>query len=156
MYKKLCYLLAFLLSCLFSIQSAFAVPAITTQGNQVLIGGQQGSLAGNSFFWSNYGGDAYYNQNVVSWLKEDWKATVVRAAMGVEDYNGYLSNPSLNLNAVTTVVDAAIAEDIYVIIDWHSHYAEYNTNAAVEFFRDMAQRYGKHLLSLQFVNTQII
>jgi len=124
--------------------AAFAVPPITTQGNQVLIGGQPGSLAGNSFFWSNFGGDAYYNQNVVSWLKEDWNATIVRAAMGVEEFNGYLSNRNLNLNAVTAVVDAAIAQDIYVIIDWHTHHAENHTNAAVEFFSDMAQRYGNN------------
>jgi len=143
MFRKSRFLLSFILIVL-AINPAFAVAPITTQGNQVLIGGQQGSLAGNSFFWSNFGGDAYYNQNVVSWLKEDWNTTIVRAAMGVEEFNGYLSNRNLNLDAVTAVVDAAIAEDIYVIIDWHTHHAENNTNAAVEFFSDMAERYGDH------------
>ena len=143
MFKRVLYLLP-LVSLAFVIKSAFAVPPITTQGNQVLIGGQQGSLAGNSFFWSNFGGDAYYNANVVAWLKDDWNTTIVRAAMGVEASNGYLTNRSLNLNAVTSVVDAAIAEDMYVIIDWHTHHAELNTNAAVEFFGDMAQRYGNN------------
>ena len=143
MFKKALYLLP-LVSFAFAIKSALAVPPITTQGNQVLIGGQQGSLAGNSFFWSNFGGDAYYNANVVAWLKDDWNTTIVRAAMGVEASNGYLTNRSLNLNAVTSVVDAAIAEDMYVIIDWHTHHAELNTNAAVEFFGDMAQRYGNN------------
>ena len=91
-------------------------------------------MAGNSFFWSNFGGDAYYNRNVVSWLKEDWNANIVRAAMGIEEFNGFLSNPELNRNAVRAVVEAAIAEDIYVIIDWHTHNAEANTQAAVDFF----------------------
>jgi len=142
MYRLSIYLCIFLFT--FSIKPALSLPEITTEGNQVLIGGQQGSLAGNSFFWSNYGGEAYYNQNVVSWLKEDWNATIFRAAMGIEDYNGYTTNPNFNVNAVTAVVDAAIAEDIYVIIDWHSHYAENNTQAAVQFFTDMAQRYGQY------------
>ena len=125
-------------------QTIFAVAPITTSGNQVLIGGQEGSLAGNSFFWSNFGGDAYYNENVVSWLKQDWNATIVRAAMGVEEFNGFLSNPNLNLNAVKAVVDAAIANDIYVIIDWHTHHAENNTSAAINFFSNMAEEYGSH------------
>lgn len=128
---------------LFTVNAqSFSVEPITTQGNQVLIGGRTGSLAGNSFFWSNYGGDAYYNRDVVSWLKEDWNATIVRAAMGVEEFNGFLSNPSLNRDAVEAIVEAAIGEDIYVIIDWHTHHAESNTQAAVNFFSDMAERYG--------------
>ncbi len=126
----------------YSLRPALAAEPITTSDNQVLIGGQRGSLAGNSFFWSNFGGDAYYNRNVVSWLKQDWNATIVRAAMGVEEFNGFISNPNLNRNAVRAVVDAAIAEDIYVIIDWHTHNAEVNQQAAVSFFSEMAQEYG--------------
>jgi len=131
-------------ACLAPRISIAEVAPITTQGNQVLIGGQEGSLAGNSFFWSNFGGDAYYNANVVSWLKQDWNATIVRAAMGVEELNGFLSNPSLNRNAVIAVVEAAIANDMYVIIDWHTHNAEDNTQAAVNFFGEMAELYGDH------------
>lgn len=143
MYRKSVYLLPFLfLLCLFSVKSALAVPAITTQGNQVLIGGERGSLAGNSFYWTNFGGDAYYNRNVVSWLQEDWNTTIVRAAMGIQEFNGFLSNRDTNFNAVVSLVDAAIAEDVYVIIDWHSHSAEFNRNEAVQFFSEMAERYG--------------
>ena len=94
--------------------STFAVAPITTSGNQVLIGGQEGSIAGNSFFWSNFSpvnssdgrANGYYNANVVSWLKEDWNSSIVRAAMGVEEFNGFLSNPEINLGAVRAVVDA--------------------------------------------------
>ena len=149
MYRKSFYLLPFVfLLCLFSAKSALAVPAITTQGNQVLIGGEQGSLAGSSFYWTNFGGDVYYNRNVVSWLKEDWNTTIVRAAMGIQEFNGFLSNRSTNFNAVVSLVEAAIEEDVYVIIDWHSHSAENNTNEAVQFFSEMAERYGdnEHVL----------
>ena len=103
-------------------------------------------FAGNSFFWSNdnWGGERFYQSEVVSWLKLDWKTTVVRAAMGVEDPGGYLDNNVSNKNRVITIVDAAIDEGLYVIIDWHSHHAEDNTNEAVSFFEEMADLYGEY------------
>ena len=103
-------------------------------------------FAGNSFFWSNdnWGGERFYKSEVVSWLKLDWKATIVRAAMGVEDPGGYLDNNVSNKNRVITIVDAAIDEGLYVIIDWHSHHAEDNTNEAVSFFEEMADLYGEY------------
>jgi len=103
-------------------------------------------FAGNSFFWSNdnWGGERFYQSEVVSWLKLDWKTTIVRAAMGVEDPGGYLDNNVSNKNRVITIVDAAIDEGLYVIIDWHSHHAEDNTNEAVSFFEEMADLYGEY------------
>jgi len=133
-----------LLLIAFYSQPSHAVSPITTQDNQVLIGGQQGSLAGNSFFWSNFGGDAYYNANVVAWLKEDWNTTIIRAAIGVEEFNGILTNPNLNRSALIALIDAAINNDMYIIIDWHTHHAEANTQAAVNFFSEMAETYGHH------------
>ena len=44
--------------------------------------------------------------------------------MGVEDPGGYLDNQQSNKKRLKTIVDAAIDEGIYVIIDWHSHNAE--------------------------------
>jgi len=122
-----------------------ALPPVTTQGNKVLYGGKTGSLAGNSFFWSNnsWGGERYYNRATVSWLKRDWTTKIVRASMGVEDPGGYIDDANANRNRVIALVEAAIAEDMYVIIDWHSHRAEDNQAAAVSFFRDMANRYGQ-------------
>lgn len=120
------------------------VPKLTVQGNKVLVGGQQKSLGGNSLFWSNneWGGEKYYNANVVNWLQSDWKSTIVRAAMGINEGGGYLSDKTGNKNKVKAVVDAAIAKDIYVIIDWHSHIAESQQTEAVAFFKEMAQTYG--------------
>ena len=117
-----------------------SVNKIVNQHNEVV------SFAGNSFFWSNdnWGGEKYYNASVVSWLKTDWRATIVRAAMGVEDTGGYMNNPESNKTKLKAVVDAAIVEGLYVIIDWHSHHVENYTAQATAFFREMAEQYGEY------------
>ena len=121
------------------------VSPLSVRGNQVLAGGQPASFAGNSLFWSNtgWGGEKFYNANVVRWLKNDWNSKLVRASMGVEDANGYLQDPAGNKARVKAVVDAAIANDMYVIIDWHSHKAENYRPQAIAFFEEMARTYGK-------------
>jgi endoglucanase len=132
-----------MMSCL---SSAYAdVAPITTQGNKLLFGGKAGSISGNSLFWSNngWGGEKYYTAGTVNWLKTDWNSKLVRAAMGVEESGGYLSDKTGNKNKVKAVVDAAIANDVYVIIDWHTHHAENYQAEAVSFFREMAQTYGQ-------------
>jgi endoglucanase len=85
----------------------------------------------------------FYTAEAVAWLKNDWKITVVRAAMAIE-HEGYLSNPIREKERVKVVVDAAITEGIYVIIDWHDHNAEQHIEEAKSFFREMAQEYGSH------------
>jgi endoglucanase len=130
---------------LFATTAARAdVAPLSVNGNQIRAGGQPASFAGNSLFWSNtgWGGERYYNANVVRWLKTDWKSNIVRAAMGVDDSGGYLHDRNGNLGRVRAVVDAAIANDMYVIIDWHSHHAESYRSDAIAFFQDMARTYG--------------
>ena len=60
-----------------------AVSPLSVSGNKILAGGQPASFSGNSLFWSNtgWGGDKFYNGNVVAWLKNDWKSRIVRVAM---------------------------------------------------------------------------
>ncbi|NHZ95537.1 cellulase family glycosylhydrolase [Massilia sp. CCM 8734] len=122
------------------------VAALSVAGNQVLVGGKPGSISGSSMYWSNNGwpGARFYNAGAVGWLKEDWKAKLVRAAMGVEEDGGYIQFPADNKARVKAVVDAAIAKDMYVIIDWHSHYAFRHQNEAIAFFQEMARTYGNH------------
>lgn len=104
--------------------------------------GQPVVLRGMSFGWHNLW-PRFYNAGVVKWLHDDWKCTVLRAAMGVElNDSGYLKNPSGSTAKVKAVVDAAIKEGIYVIIDWHSH--NIKLNEAKTFFAEMAALYGKY------------
>jgi len=104
------------------------------------------SLAGNSFFWSNngWGGENYYKSQIVSWLALDWGTSIVRAAMGVDDNGGYLSDKLGNVTKVKTIVDAALANGLYVIIDWHTESAYKYSDEAVTFFTQMATLYGKN------------
>lgn len=120
------------------------VEPITTQGNQVLFGGERGSIAGMSLFWSNWDdGSVFYNAGVVDTVKS-WGGNLIRAAMGVDAEDGYLLLPQENDARVRAVVDAAIANDMYVIIDWHTHNAEDYTAEAIAFFEEMARTYGEH------------
>jgi endoglucanase len=99
------------------------------------------SLAGCSFFWSQWMGQ-YWNADCVRWLQQDWRIGIVRAAMGIEP-DGYLANPEQEKARVIKVVDAAIASGMYVIIDWHDHHAERHAKESIAFFQEMARKYGR-------------
>jgi endoglucanase len=96
-------------------------------------------LKGMSLFWSQWG-STYWNAGAVETLRKDWGATVVRAAMGVES-GGYQTDGPREKARVLSVVDAAIVQGIYVIIDWHDHNAHQHSAEAQAFFADMAQTY---------------
>jgi endoglucanase len=106
-------------------------------------------LRGMSLYWSQAKvGRDFYNTSVVDWLATDWNVKVVRAALAVEgDWSpvekGYLSDAQGNTARIKTVVDAAIAKGIYVVIDWHDHDAIKHQAQAVSFFTEMSQLYGK-------------
>jgi endoglucanase len=118
--------------------------ALRIDGSRLLDqNGKPVALAGPSFFWSNTGWnqEKFYNADVVKTFATDWNASLVRAALGVDGKGGFLQDRA-NQARVETVVDAAIANGVYVIIDWHSHHAERNADEAVAFFKKMATKYG--------------
>lgn len=105
------------------------------------------ALVGVSFFWSNtgYGQERFYNAGAVHTFAEKWHVSVIRAAMGAEGRGSYKEDPQINKARVTTLVDAAIKEGIYVIIDWHSYSAhEDDPQLAIDFFTEIARMYGRH------------
>jgi len=117
--------------------------ALRVQKNRVVDrDGRPIQLRGMSLFWSQW--TNFYVAKNVDVLVDDWKATVVRAALGVEEGGGYLQDREANLAKVRAVVDRAIARGIYVIIDWHDHHAQDHAAQATAFFEDMARTYGKN------------
>jgi endoglucanase len=99
------------------------------------------ALHGMSFGWSCFH-PRFYTGGAVAWLHTDWNCNVVRAAMGVEPKAGYIADSTASTKLIETVVDAAIKEGIYVIIDWHSH--NINLKEAKAFFAKMAKKYAGH------------
>lgn len=70
-------------------------------------------------------------------------ANVFRVAMYTGE-GGYLSDPAGMKSKVIAAVDAAIAQDMYVIIDWHilsDGNPQTHREEAKAFFAEMAQRY---------------
>ncbi|WP_027085216.1 carbohydrate-binding domain-containing protein [Cohnella panacarvi] len=83
------------------------------------------------------------NDNAFSSLSNDWESNVIRLAMYVGE-SGYASNPALQ-DKVIEGIDYAIANDMYVIVDWHVH-APGDPNdptyaGAMDFFRDISTQY---------------
>lgn len=98
-------------------------------------------LRGMSFGWSCFH-PRFYTAGSVKWLHNDWHCTVIRAAMGIEPKGGYKEDSATAIANVKAVVDAAIKEGVYVIIDWHSH--NINLAEARQFFAGMAQAYHQY------------
>jgi len=108
------------------------------------ITGKAVQVKGVSFFWSQWtDGSVFYNENAVDRMAQDWKAEIVRAAYGATGYAFDDSAAVVNRKRIEAVVDAAIKNDIYVIIDWHSHKAHgaAETERAKKFFAYFAEKY---------------
>jgi endoglucanase len=76
-------------------------------------------------------------------LKTDFKISLLRVSMAVEPDSGYLKDPVGQEKLVTKVIDAAIKQGLYVLIDWHDHHADKNLAQSKVFFTKMAKKYAK-------------
>lgn len=105
--------------------------------------GQKVQLRGVSSMWLNWEDDGYAEDlTALRTMRDQWGLTVIRAAMGVEPAGAYLSNPGKATAQVDRIVQNAIAAGVYVIVDWHDHTAESHTTQSVQFFTEMARKYG--------------
>jgi endoglucanase len=96
-----------------------------------------------ALYWSQWE-PAVYNAQVVKWLAEDWKCSVIRASIAVGS-GGYLTNPTGEMNKLRTVVRAAIDAGIYVIIDFHeTGNGNDHLTQAKKFFGDVSQEFGEY------------
>nr|WP_314495896.1 cellulase family glycosylhydrolase [uncultured Chryseobacterium sp.] len=137
-----------LLYTVFIFSFGFAQNPVKEMGPLQVIGtqlsdqkGKPVRLVGTSFGWNNWH-SRFYTEGTVKWLKNDWHVNVVRAALGIDPDGAYLQNPEKNYKSIETVIDAAIKEGIYVIIDWHAH--KIHTDEAEKFFDKVSRKYGKH------------
>ena len=132
--------------------------ALGTSGNKIVgqKSGKEAMLRGMSMFWSDATGIQYYNQEVIKWAVDNLKIDVFRYAMGLQYYDSdggssnpldekysYFSTPESQTGKIDQMVEAAIENDIYIIIDWHSHraYDGKEKPKAKAFFSEMAAKY---------------
>lgn len=142
---------------------------LRVSGNRIVNeSGSTFKVAGNSLYWSGFeaGFEFYTAENaprVVNHLANEWNSGIIRAAMAVEeadgsfnlreDFSEELERPNMNANGyfnnsgreqrrIEAIIDAAIENDIYVIVDFHTHFAHFFEDEAITFFTDIATKYG--------------
>jgi endoglucanase len=96
------------------------------------------TLRGMSLFWSQWIAK-YWNAATIRRLRDDWGITLIRAAVAA-DQGGYREHSDREWAKLETVVDAAVASGLYVIVDWHAH--EPHPDDAAAFFARVARRWG--------------
>ena len=113
---------------------------LRVEGNRIV--GEHGrpvTLRGMSLFWSQWA-PQYYSAETVGWLASDWRVDGVRAAIAARGEDSALDNFDRELAKASTVIEAAAANGIYVIVDWHAHTS--HPKEAARFLSALARRYG--------------
>ena len=106
--------------------------------------GEPVTLRGMSLFWSQWA-PQYYSAETVAWLAQDWQVDVVRAAIAAEGNDSARQHFDREFAKASTVIDAAVANGLYVVVDWHAHRAY--PEEAERFLTAIARKYG-HLPNL--------
>ena len=111
---------------------------LAVKGNRVVDAqGKPYAVHGMSLFWSQWQ-PRYYDPATIAWLVRDWRVTAVRAAIGGQQ-GGYDTQPEAETKRAEAVIDAAIVQGIYVVVDWHAH--QPRPDDAVRFFSHIATKY---------------
>lgn len=109
-------------------------------------------VQGMSLFWAIAGGTEgadYWTDATVTELVNSVGIQLIRAPMGIyEDWGegNYSTNQSYYKGMIDDVVRSAIKNDIYVIVDAHSHNANESgvKDVALGFLEDMAKEWGSY------------
>ena len=106
-------------------------------------GTEQVQLKGMSMYWDFWaGGYPFYNSSIIDALVDKWKVEIIRVAHGTASADQGTFERFNWKSYDDAVIQAAIDNDIYVIIDYHSHYANRETEDAKSFFSYMANKWG--------------
>lgn len=120
-----------------------AVPALKVSGGMLTDGnGKPVSLRGMSSHGLGWY-PRYINASALQTLKE-YGANVIRLALYSETKAGYLEEP-YSLDMLYIGIENAIAEDMYVIVDWHilrDGNPLTHADDAEEFFSEVSRRYA--------------
>ncbi|MCR5764164.1 MAG: glycoside hydrolase family 5 protein [Treponema sp.] len=88
----------------------------------------------------------YVSDESFATLRNDWNANCVRLAMYPGDYNGYCNggNQEELKNTVCKGIEAATAQGMYVIVDWHVHNDNPNKykEEAKKFLGEISKKYA--------------
>jgi aryl-phospho-beta-D-glucosidase BglC (GH1 family) len=112
--------------------------------------GNEVQVKGMSLFWSCAANQQrYWKKDIITGLVERQNIQLIRAAMAVDDMGEwadghYFTKPVFYQAMLDEAVEAAIENDIYVIIDFHSHVAADSVENAKSFFRIQAEKWGKY------------
>lgn len=114
--------------------------ALSVKGNRIVDSkGAAWQPKGMSLFWSQWA-PQYYTAETVDWLVKDWKISGIRVAIAAEGRDSARQHFDRELAKAQRVIDAAVRNGIYVIVDWHAH-RPYPEDAA-RFLSTIARRYG--------------
>jgi endoglucanase len=143
--KKLaaaCFLILLFNTCVNAQTPIMLNGALKVEHNQIVNkNGVPPQLHGVSFSWSIWQGQKFYTPAVVDWLANDFKISIMRAAMAVQPDSGYLQKPEMQTKLIQGAVDEAIKDGIYVLIDWHDHHSNMHVAQSKAFFSMMAKKY---------------
>nr|UNG40295.1 glycoside hydrolase family 5 subfamily 2 [Exocentrus adspersus] len=106
--------------------------------------GEKVQLKGMSLAWSIWW-PQYYNKATTDGVKKGCHSNVIRAPLSIDTADGgYLKDPEGQKKLVVAVIEAAIKDDIYVIVDWHEEKADTHLNQSIQFFEEISKTYGKY------------
>ena len=123
--------------------------------------GKKVSLMGPSLYWSCIE-PLWWSRETVKYLVDKYNIQIIRLPVAIApgeygwgrtslqyspntwNEDCYYYRPDYTKKLVDEVVEAAIENDIYVIIDFHEHYAEDWTYIACEFFSYFAKKWGNY------------
>lgn len=112
-----------------------------------VVAGKEVQVRGMSMYWSLLdAATMFYSEAGITSMVRDMKVEIIRLAIGTTENwggtQGYLKDPDAQRELIRAAVMGAVKNDIYVIIDWHSHEATNQLEEAKQFFAEVAEAYG--------------